>query len=887
MMTTTDRPNTSFSVWHSLKTRVTILTVVLFLSSIWLLAYYSSHLLHNHIEKLLSEQQFSTTSIIADDINREMNDRLRSLETTAGRITPAILNNAASLQKYLEERQLLQRLFSTGILAARLDGKVIADTQLSLGRIGLDYSDREWMIKALKGQSLISDPLIGKKQQVPLFAIATPIRDGKGKVIGILWGGINLDQENFLNKITNNSYGKKGAYLLINKKTRTIVYATDKKRIMEVLPGPGKIPMIDRYIRGYEGSAILINPLGVEVLSSVKSIPVTDWYLAAMLPTKEAFAPIYALQQRLLLSTILLSLLAAGLTWWILRRQLAPISDAVKILAALPETSQYAPSLPIRRPDEIGELIGSFNRLLGNLKDRDAALRKTEERYRAIFTGAGDGIVIMSGDGNLVEVNESFARMHGYSTQEMQHMNLKDLDTPETFQLTPERMERVFAGEILIFEVEHYHKDGHVFPLEVSASLISYGKESFSCVQSFHRDITDRKQAEQERKSLEERLNHAEKMEALGQLAGGVAHDLNNVLGVTTIYSELLQENIPEESPLRKYADGILASTQKGAAIIEDLLTLARRGVTAAHVINLNSIVSTFLKTPVFEKLQSDHPNVTFRVECQDDLLNIKGSPVHLEKTLMNLVSNAAEAIGNEGEVTIHLENRYLDTPVKGYDHVRQGDYVVLTVSDTGMGIPAENIGKIFEPFYTKKTMGRSGTGLGLAIVWGTVKDHNGYIDLLTEVGRGTTFTLYFPVTRQELIAQPQKVPIEQYMGRGESVLVVDDIAEQREIASRLLNRLGYEVHVVSKGEEAVEYLKEHKADILVLDMIMAPGIDGLETYQKVLDINPKQKAILVSGFSETERVKEAQKLGAGTYVKKPYMMEKIGGAIRDELNRK
>ena len=175
---------------------------------------------------------------------------------------------------------------------------------------------------------------------------------------------------------------------------------------------------------------------------------------------------------------------------------------------------------------------------------------------------------------------------------------------------------------------------------------------------------------------------------------------------------------------------------------------------------------------------------------------------------------------------------------------------------------------------------------MGLAIVWGTVKDHNGYIDLQTEIGEGTIFTLYFPVTREELTAQQQKAPIEQYMGTGESVLVVDDIADQREIATKLLTRLGYQVHAVSGGEEAVEYLKGNKADILVLDMIMDPGIDGLETYQRVLEISPSQKAIIISGFSETDRVRAAQKLGAGAYVKKPYLMEKIGVAIRDELQK-
>jgi two-component system cell cycle sensor histidine kinase/response regulator CckA len=248
-----------------------------------------------------------------------------------------------------------------------------------------------------------------------------------------------------------------------------------------------------------------------------------------------------------------------------------------------------------------------------------------------------------------------------------------------------------------------------------------------------------------------------------------------------------------------------LQSTVKGAAIIQDLLTLARRGVAASDVVDLNRVVSDFLKTPIFEKMKDYHPRVTFKTEYDPNLLNIKGSPVHLEKTLINLVSNAAEAISGEGEVTIRTESRHIDKPVRGYDEVKEGDYAVLAVSDTGMGIPAENREKIFGPFCTKKAMGRSGTGLGLAIVWGTVTDHNGYIDVETEVGEGTTFTLYFPVTREELIAQQQKMPIEQYMGKGESVLVVDDIAEQREIAARLLTRLGYQIHVVSSGEKAVD----------------------------------------------------------------------------------
>jgi len=343
---------------------------------------------------------------------------------------------------------------------------------------------------------------------------------------------------------------------------------------------------------------------------------------------------------------------------------------------------------------------------------------------------------------------------------------------------------------------------------------------------------------------------------------------------------------IREGSPLRRHVSNILLSGQRAAAIIQDLLTLARRGVAVSEVVNLNDLISDHLKTPEFEKLKAYHPQVTLRAELDKDLMNIKGSPVHLSKTIMNLLSNAVEAISDQGEVTLLTENRYLDKPIAGYDEIREGDYVVLGVSDNGKGISAQDMGKIFEPFYTKKVMGRSGTGLGLAVVWGTVKDHGGYVDVRSEEGKGSAFTLYFPVTREVRAKDQPTIAPESYQGRGESILVVDDVKEQRELAAAMLGRLGYRVNAVSSGEEAVAYLRTNRVDLLVLDMIMEPGMDGLETYQRVIEINPKQRAIIVSGYSETERVKAAQELGAGAYVRKPYILEKLGLAVRRELDR-
>jgi two-component system cell cycle sensor histidine kinase/response regulator CckA len=238
------------------------------------------------------------------------------------------------------------------------------------------------------------------------------------------------------------------------------------------------------------------------------------------------------------------------------------------------------------------------------------------------------------------------------------------------------------------------------------------------------------------------------------------------------------------------------------------------------------------------------------------------------------------------GKILISTENRYIDRPISGYDSVDEGDYITLEVSDTGTGISKQDMERIFEPFYTKKQMGRSGTGLGMAVVWGTVKDHNGYIDVQSEEGKGATFTLYFPATREGIAKEKARLPIEDYTGNGESILVVDDVKDQREIALNMLTALGYVADAVSSGEEAVRYLKERSVDLIILDMIMHPGIDGLDTYKRIIEVHPRQKAIIASGFSETYRVKEAQRLGAGVYIKKPYTLEKIAVAVKEELGK-
>jgi len=393
----------------------------------------------------------------------------------------------------------------------------------------------------------------------------------------------------------------------------------------------------------------------------------------------------------------------------------------------------------------------------------------------------------------------------------------------------------------------------------------------------------NRKQAIEEKEKLTTRLRRAEKMEAIGTLAGGVAHDLNNILSGIVSYPELLLLQLPEDSKFKEPIKTIFNSGKRAATIVQDLLTLARRGVSVTEVINLNNIVEDYLESPEHGKLLSYHPHILIETHLDPELMNISGSPVHLIKALMNLVSNAAEAIVEAGRIIITTENCYIEQPIKGYDVVNEGDYIALTVRDTGTGIPPEDLNRIFEPFYTKKKMGRSGTGLGMSVVWGTVKDHQGYIDFESDKDTGSRFTLYFPVTRKPAEDTTPKA-MDTYMGKGETILVVDDVREQREIASAILTTLGYRVLAVESGEAAVEYLSKNTVDLMVLDMIMDPGIDGLDTYQQVIRRHPAQKAIIASGFSETDRIREVLRIGASMYLKKPYTIEKIGTAVKSVI---
>jgi len=440
------------------------------------------------------------------------------------------------------------------------------------------------------------------------------------------------------------------------------------------------------------------------------------------------------------------------------------------------------------------------------------------------------------------------------------------------------------SGEAFFLEYRAITKEGQVRWIRNHGEYMRDQRGRPSFVHGVMIDISDTKRIEEREQELQARLTRAERMQSLGLLAGGVAHDLNNILGPLVGFPDLILQELPDDHPVAQDVIMMRDSALRASGVIQDLLTLARRGNVQLEPTALNDVVQRYLNSAEFASIRTRHPGVEVNAELTLDNPVIYGAASPLNQTIMNLIVNAMESIKGNGRVKVSTHIEQVAMPVGRFDTVEPGRYAVLRVQDTGCGISNEDANHIFEPFYSSKKMGRSGTGLGLSIVYGVVRDMHGAIDVRSEPGVGTEFMLYFPLSKEGEITGPDEAT-GSLEGDGR-ILVVDDVREQRELARRILEKLGYTVDTASGMEEALKAFQQYRYDLLVLDMIIENGPDGLDIYKALLAMAPRQRCVLISGYAETQRVAEARKLGAGEYVRKPYTIEKLGRAVRAEMKR-
>jgi len=382
------------------------------------------------------------------------------------------------------------------------------------------------------------------------------------------------------------------------------------------------------------------------------------------------------------------------------------------------------------------------------------------------------------------------------------------------------------------------------------------------------------------------RLQRTERMEAIGLMASGVAHDLNNIFSGIINYPELMLLDLPENSDLRRPLGAIKNSGMRAAAVVADLLTVARGVACERSSWNLNQLINAYLSSPEHDELAERFPDVVFVSRLAKEATTILCAPVQIVKCLTNLVANAAEAIESTGIVTLTTRTEHIDAERAAELSLERGEHIVLEIADTGSGISPEDREHVFERFYTSKALGRSGTGLGLAVVWNTITEHEG--SLQVDSGEdGSVFRAFLPAGESpESADEVEHTSLEDLGGHGELVLVVDDEAVQRELASMMLTRLGYRSDVVASGEACVEYIRTIGADAVLLDVALGPGINGKEALERLREIRPDQRVILVSGYAEDREVTEALSLGACCFMGKPYTIEDLGRRLVSCLGR-
>ena len=572
-----------------------------------------------------------------------------------------------------------------------------------------------------------------------------------------------------------------------------------------------------------------------------------------------------------------LALLQAGR----LSRPLVEITATSSVIAQ----GNYSHSLPRSGIEELSQLSDSIGHMAAAIRKREMELKDNELKYRELVENTSNLVLRLECDLRIAYANHTIHRLTGVSAAEAIGRKIEDFIAAEDWPGMAEGIADWTARRLPSESVQcrMIHADGPVSHLLLTVNLHYLENGQLSDLNIIGHDITIRHRVEQQQKELERQRQQSQKMELLGLMAGGVAHDLNNILAGIINYPELMLLKMEPDNPLRPQLESIRKSGERAAAVVADLLTVARDSAAVYEVVDLNRIIAGYISAPEFQKLREIYPQIAFTFTPATNLWPCACSRTHIEKTVRNLVINAFEAIKTAGEVAVATANVGKGAIAAVTGTLTPADYVAVTVRDSGTGISEEDLIRIFEPFFSRKELGRSGTGLGLTVAWNSVREHGGTILVDSDV-HGTVFTVLLPASEAAPADAMEPVDATSIQGNGEHILVVDDEESLREIAGNMLTHLDYRVSIASSGENALAFLQSCQADLVLLDMQMAPGISGRETFTQIRERYPRQKALIASGFSTSRDVELTLQLGAGGFIKKPYSMVELGRAVRDVL---
>ena len=505
-------------------------------------------------------------------------------------------------------------------------------------------------------------------------------------------------------------------------------------------------------------------------------------------------------------------------------------------------------------------------------------LQSSEERFKILSEAAWEGIAIHS-EGLIFEANQQFLQMFQYTEQDLTTgIPLASLLSPSTSEKAKRIILNGSEGSCTAFAIS---KGGLMLPIEARSRTIDYLDEKrHVCI---IRDISERVRAEEEKLALQKKLASASKLNALGLMAGSIAHDLNNILSGIVSYPDLLLLQMDESNQYYHQIQKIQEAGKRAAAVVSDLVAITRGRQQPKEIASINDIILGYLNSLEHSERLAEFESILIETKLRKDIENVCCSPQHIHKLLLNLIGNAMEASHAGSAITISTESCLFSHPLQTTkENGKSTEHVKIVIADTGPGIPQDSIEKIFDPFYSTKVKGKSGSGLGLSIVWNIVQDHSGWIEV-KENNPGAKFEIYLPATKDE--SCPLPIPeTEPQHGTGESILIIDDQSEQNEILETSLTRLGYKTHSVTSGEEGIEFLRRNSVDLLLLDMLMGEGLNGRQTLERIKKFSPKQKTIVISGYANRDEIDKTRELGVSIFLEKPVTIARLSSSIRDSL---
>ncbi|MDP2003215.1 MAG: ATP-binding protein, partial [Desulfurivibrionaceae bacterium] len=726
----------------TMRTRLTLAVSLLFLCMMGATSFLVLAVIKQQIKETISAEQFSLLSEIASSLEDKLTLAHGQLTATATLVSSETLATGDTAQQFLDYRKGLQRVFDNNIFLFSPEGRLIAEAPFLPNRRGMDLSFRPYIKDTLATSApVISAPYISSQpHKHPVIMMTAPVFDREGKIIAILTGSLDLMSPNILGKLAEKKIGKNG-YLYLLTADRTMIMHPDKSRIFKQIP-PGANLLYDRALQGFEGTEENISGVGVPMLTSFKRLRMKNWLLAANFPQAEAYAPLIRAAQILLAGILLITVAAFAIIRYFSQYLTRPLLALTRHVAELADKKGEARLFHTTAQDETATLARAFNAMLEKLDRQQEDLRQRKELYRTVTEFATDFIFWRAPDKKMIFVSKNCEVHTGYSEDEFiaDPLLLDALFHPEDQERWANHVHPTDdAGMDLPLEFRIITKSGlHRWVSHVCTEINDETGSSMGRRGSFV-DITKLKQAETEREKLTSQLVQAQKMESIGILAGGVAHDFNNILSIILGYSELLQLELAENNPAREKVKIINEAGHRAAALTRQLLAFSRKQVVHMAPCSLNQLIHDLTK--MLGRMIGEDVSLEFRPSAEDDTVLI--DPGQMEQVLLNMAVNARDAMPNGGSLVIETKNRELDAEyAKTHAEVIPGRHVVLSVSDTGLGMSREIQEKIFDPFFTTKERGK-GTGLGLSMVYGIIKQLGGHIFVYSEPEQGTTFKIW------------------------------------------------------------------------------------------------------------------------------------------------